>query len=150
MKLMVRILRVLPFACLAVLSLWVAGRSPLGRKPFHIDWSISVSELAQVVTKANHLISTAVFFLLATLAVGTNRLLLAFGLTMLVGVGWELAETTVVGHHARLIDLVPDLIGTLTGLVLVVLARWVIRSIRNREGDVSDSQFERAGASPPS
>ena len=82
MKPTVRILRVLPFACLAVLSLWVAGRSPLGRKPFHIDWSISVSELAQVVTKAPHLISTAVFFLLATLAVGTNRLLLAFGLTM--------------------------------------------------------------------
>ena len=134
MKLTVRILRIVPFACLAVLSLWVAGRSPLGRKPFHIDWSISVSELAQVVTKTPHLISTAVLFLLATLAVG-NRLLLAFGLTMLVGVGWELAETTVVGHHARLIDLVPDLIGTLSALVFVVLARWVVQRIRSREGD---------------
>ena len=135
MKLTVRILRILPFVCLAVLSLWVAGRSPLGRKPFEFDWSTSGTELAQVVTKANHLISTAVFFLLATLAVGTNRLLLAFGLTMLVGLGWELAETTVVGHHARLIDLVPDLIGTLTGLVFVVFARLMVRRIRNREGD---------------
>src|SRR6266576_441851 len=136
MKLTVRILRILPFVCLVILSLWVAGRSPLGRKPFHIDWSISVSELAEVVTKAPHLISTAVFFLLATLAVGTNRLLLAFGLTMLVGIGWELAETTVVGHHARLIDLVPDLIGTLTGLVILVLARWIVRRIRKRKTDV--------------
>ena len=138
MKLTLRILRIVPFACLAVLSLWVAGSSPLGRKPFQFDWTISGSELAQVVTKANHLISTAVFLLLATLAVGTNRLLLAFGLTMLVGLGWELAETTVVGHHARLIDLVPDLIGTLTGLVLVVLARWIVRRIRNRQAEVNE------------
>ena len=138
MKLTVRILPVVPFACLAVLSLWVAGRSPLGRKPFQIDWSISASELAQVVTKVPHLIATAVFFLLATLAVGSNRLLLAFGLTMLVGVGWELAETTVVGHHARLIDLVPDLIGTLAALVIVVLARWIVQRIRNRQAEVSE------------
>ena len=150
MKLPLRILRIVPFACLAALSLWVAGRSPLGRKPFQFDWTISGSELAQVVTKAPHLISTAAFFLLATLAVGTNRLLLAFGLTMLVGVGWELAETTVVGHHARLIDLAPDLIGTLIGLLFVIVARWVVQRIRNRQAEVSDSQFERAGASPPS
>jgi len=150
MKLTVRILRIVPFACLAVLSLWVAGRSPLGRKPFQFDWTISGSEVARVVTKVPHLRATSVLFLLATLAVGTNRLLLAFVLTMLVGVGWELAETTVVGHHARLIDLVPDLIGTLTALVFVVLARWVVQRIRNRETEVSDSQFERAGASPPS
>lgn len=53
---------------------------------------------------------------------------------MVVGLGWELAETTVVGHHARLIDLAPDLIGTLTGLAFVVLARWIVQRIRNREG----------------
>jgi hypothetical protein len=53
---------------------------------------------------------------------------------MLVGVGWELAETTVVGHNARLIDLAPDLIGTLAALVFVVLARSVVRRIGNREG----------------
>ena len=138
MKQTVRILRIVPFACLAILSLWVAGRSPLGRKPFQFDWSISGSELAQVVTKANHLISTAVFFLLATLAVGTNRLLLAFGLTMLVGVGWELAETTVVGHHARLIDLVPDLIGTLAAIVFVIFARWAVQRMRKRQAEVSE------------
>lgn len=138
MKLTVRILRIIPFACLVVLSLWVAGRSPLGRKPFQFDWSISGSELARVVTRVPHLRATAVLFLLATLAVGSNRLLLAFVLTMLVGVGWELAETTVVGHHARLIDLVPDLIGTLTALVFVVLARWVVQRIRNRQAEVSE------------
>ena len=139
MKLTVRILRVVPFASLAVLSLWVAARSPLGRKPFHFDWTISGSEVARAVTKVPHLRATAVLFLLATLAVGSNRLLLAFGLTMLVGVGWELAETTVVGHNARLIDLTPDLIGTLTAFGFVVLARWVARRIRNREAEVSDS-----------
>lgn len=101
MKLTVRMLRIVPFACLAVLSLWVAGRSPLGRRPFQFDWTISGSEVARVVTKVPHLRATAVLFLLATLAVGSNRLLLAFGLTMIVGVGWELAETTVVGHHAQ-------------------------------------------------
>jgi len=137
LRLTVRILRIVPFACLAVLSLWVAGRSPLGRKPFQFDWTISVSEVARAVTKVPHLRATAVLFLLATLAVGSNRLLLAFGLTMLVGVGWELAEATVVGHNARLSDLVPDLIGTITALVFVVLARLVVRRIGDREAVTS-------------
>jgi hypothetical protein len=138
MKLTLRILRIVPFACLAILSLWVAGSSPLGRKPFQFDWTISASELARVVTKVPHLRATAVLFLLATLAVGSNRLLMAFGITMLVGAGWELAETTVLGHHARLIDLVPDLIGTLTALVFVLLARWVVQRIRRRQAEVSE------------
>lgn len=134
MRLTVRILRVVPFASLAVLSLWVAGTGPRGRKSFQFDWTISGSELVRAVTKVPHLRATAVLFLLATLAVGSNRLLLAFGLTMLVGVGWELAEATVVGHNALLIDLAPDLIGTLTAVVFVVLARWVVLCIGNREG----------------
>jgi len=135
MRLLVRILRIVPFASLALLSLWVAGTGPRGHKPFRFDWTISGSELARAVTKVPHLRATAVLFLLATLAFGSNRLLLAFGLTMLVGVGWELAEATVVGHNARLIDLAPDLIGTMTALVFVTLARRIVLRIGKHEGN---------------
>ena len=135
MRLLVKILRIVPFASLAGLSLWVAGTGGRGRKAFQVDWTISGSELARAVTKVPHLRATAVLFLLATLTVGSNRLLVAFGLTMLVGIGWELAEATVVGHNARLIDLAPDLIGTLTALVFVALARWIVLRLGKREGN---------------
>lgn len=59
-----------------------------------------------------------VLFLLALLAVGMARAGLAAGLTVAAGVGWEVAETTVVGHHAALVDLLPDLVA--------VLAAWLV------------------------
>lgn len=49
-------------------------------------------------------------FAAADLSGADRRLVLALAMTMLVGLGWELAQTTVVGHNARLADLVPDLV----------------------------------------
>jgi hypothetical protein len=49
----------------------------------------------------------------AALAVGRGRLPMALGLTVLVGLGWELAEATGVGHHGCLADIAPDLASAL-------------------------------------
>src|SRR5438067_2405794 len=105
-----RIIRATPFAIVAALSIFVAAQAPYGRKPFHIDFSIAREDLAWSMTKVAHIRCIAVIFLLAVIAFGTRRLLLAFAATMLVGVGWELAESTVIRHHAAVADLAPDLV----------------------------------------
>jgi VanZ family protein len=72
------------------------------------------------MTKVPHLKWMVVLFLLALLAVGVKRAGTAAGLTLVVGVCWELAETTVVGHHAALTDLLPDLVAVLGSWVVIV------------------------------
>jgi len=125
---MMRILRGAPFVIVAALSIYVAAQAPHGRKPFAIDLSISRADLAWSMTKVAHLRSIAVIFLLAVLAVGTQRLMLAFALTMLVGVGWELAEATAIRHYARLADLAPNLVSGLAMLAVLAGIRWIVQT----------------------
>lgn len=77
-------------------------------------------------TKVPHLVGVAVLVLLAIVAFGTRRLRWAFLATMLVGAGWELCQTTVVGHHARIADLGPNLVGALTAIGIVAAVRSYI------------------------
>jgi hypothetical protein len=127
-----RVLRGAPFVIVAALSIFVAAQAPYGRKPFAIDFSISRADLAWSMTKVAHLRSIAIIFLLAVLMVGTQRLMLAFALTMLVGVGWELAETTVVRHHARLADLAPNFVSGLATLAVIAGIRWIFYARQRR------------------
>lgn len=113
-----------PFAVFAALTLWVAAGLPHGRKPFAVDLSLSASTLAESLSKVPHYRTTAVLFLCAAIAVGWRRPLAALLLTMLVGAGWELAESTAIGHTARLADLAPDLLAALGCLAVLLLARW--------------------------
>jgi hypothetical protein len=122
---LVRALRGAPFVIVAALSIFVAAQAPHGRKPFAIDFGISRPDLVRSMTKVAHLRSIAVIVLLAVVAVGTQRLMLAFALTMMVGVGWELAETTVVGHYARLADLAPNIVSGLATLAVIAGIRWI-------------------------
>jgi VanZ family protein len=124
-----RIARALPFAVASALSLWVVGQAPDGRKPFQVDLSLAAEDLARSMTKVPHFRSIAILFLMAALAVGSRRLLLALGLTMLVGLGWEAAETTVIGRHARLADLAPNLAAGAASLVTVLVVRWGVVSL---------------------
>jgi len=130
---LMRVLRGAPFVIVAALSIFVAAQAPHGRKPFAIDFSISLDDLARSMTKVAHLRSIAVIFLLAVLAVGTQRLMLAFGLTMLVGVGWELSEATVVRHYARLADLAPNVVSGLTTLAVIAGIRWIFNARHKRQ-----------------
>jgi VanZ family protein len=49
-------------------------------------------------------------------------------LTVLIGAGWELCQTTVVGHYARLSDLAPDTLGAFIGCMLAAGSLWVVES----------------------
>ena len=78
------------------------------------------------MTKVPHLQSIAILFLLAVIALGVRRLGAAFAITMSIGVAWEIAEATVVGHHARLSDLAPDLVAALLAIGFVAGLRRVL------------------------
>lgn len=128
-----RIARIAPFAVVGSLSLIAAARAPQGRKPFQMDLTISIDDLARSMTKVPHLRSIAVLFLLAVVAFGAHRLARAFWSTTLLGIGWELAQTTVVGHNARLADLAPNLTAALLCLALIAGIRWLrLRQPRTR------------------
>jgi hypothetical protein len=126
------VLRWPPFAAFAGLTLWVAAGFPHGRKPFAVDLSLSASTLAESLGKVPHYRTTAVLFLCAVIAVGVRRPMVALLLTMLVGAGWELAESTAIGHTARLADRAPDLAASLACLAALLLVRWGITRWRRR------------------
>jgi VanZ family protein len=122
-------IRWLPFAYVVCSSVWVTSRAPRGRKPFTFDVDMSVEAMGRALTKVPHMTSSAIVFLIALLATGTRRIWLAVGLSLMVGLIWELAQTTVVGHNARLADLLPDMVGVLPLAAAVALLRalWLRR-----------------------
>ena len=130
-----RLVRWLPFPALAFLSVWVAAAAPEGRKPFSLNLDISPSTLAHVAVKPIHFRATAVLCLLAILAVGHRRLLSAFALTLFVAFAWELAQATVVGHNARLADMLPNIIGAggTTGIFAAASRLWWQPRLRDRQ-----------------
>ena len=125
-----RTLRALPFVFVALLSIYVAGSAPHGRKPFHVGWSVAPDDLAFAMTKAAHWKSIAVILLLAAIAFGVRRLYVPFAATMLVGVGWEIAEATVVGHYARVADLAPNIASGILTVAVLAAIRQLCRSRR--------------------
>ena len=125
-----RIVRATPFVVFAGLSLIVAARAPHGRHAFQFDLSLSASDISRSLTKVPHLRGYAVLLLLAVLALGVHRLLLALLTCSALGIACELAQATVVGHHARLADLAPNFLGCLASLLLIVGVRAFLSSQR--------------------
>jgi VanZ family protein len=115
------VVRWLPFAAAALSSLIMSALAPEGRRAFHIEWSLSLDAIEFSIVKAPHIGATALLALLAVLGGGRQRWPLALALTVLVGGGWELGQTTVIGHTARLADLAPDTLGALVGCLLGAL-----------------------------
>jgi len=122
-------LRWMPFAATALFSLVMSAMAPEGRRPFHIDWSLSAAALEFSIVKAPHIGATALLAWLAVFAGGRTRWPLGLLLTVLVGAGWELCQTTVIGHYARLSDLAPDTLGALIGCLLGVVSLWTLEPI---------------------
>jgi hypothetical protein len=116
-----RWLRIAPFLVLALFSICMAARAPAGRKPFTFDFDVTPAALSEALSNPLHICGSAGLLVAAVLATGLRRIPLAIGLTVLVGLSWEVAQTTVVGHHARLRDLVPDLAGALMAAVSIQL-----------------------------
>jgi VanZ family protein len=110
-----RLLRWLPFLAASAYSTLSSAAAPDGRKPFVIDWSLSPAAIEFSITKQPHIGAAAILGLLAMIAVGRRRMPLALMMTMAIGAAWELGQSTVIGHTARLSDLLPDAVGALLG-----------------------------------
>ena len=117
-----RLLRWLPFVAAAMFSLVMAAQAPDGRHAFDIDWSLGRDALALSIVKAPHIGAGAALALLAVFATGREQWRLALLLTVLVGAGWELCQSTVVGRSARVCDLAPDAVGALLGCAMGMLS----------------------------
>jgi VanZ family protein len=130
------VLRLLPFVALSLASIWAAGRAPYGRRPPQMDFTITPEAIANALTKTPHISSMAVLFVFALVGTGYSRSWLAALLTFLVGVGWELMQTTVIGHNPRVVDIFPNLVGI--GLA------WIIASV-----SVGISRWSRSRTASP-
>lgn len=75
-----------------------------------MDFTVTFEAIANALTKVPHIASMAMLFVLAVLATGYSRMWLAVVLTFLVGVSWELVQTTVIGHNPVLSTSSPTLL----------------------------------------
>lgn len=127
-----KIIRILPFTALALASIWAANRAPDGRRPPQMDFTVTFEAIVNALTKVPHIASMAMLFILAVLATGYSRIWLAAILTFLVGVSWELVQTTVIGHNPRIVDLFPNLVGIIIAWIMVSISFFLWRSSRSR------------------
>jgi VanZ family protein len=109
-----------PFLLAALSSLAIASLAPDGRRPFEFDWQISLATLSFSLAKADHIAACAALSALALFAAGRARWGVAMCLALLVGLGWELAQGTIVGRGPRLSDMAPDALGAALGCLLAI------------------------------
>ena len=128
----ITVLRVLPFTALALASIWAANRAPDGRRLPQMDFTVTPEAIANALTKVPHIASMAMLFVLAVLATGYSRVWLATVLTFLVGVSWELVQTTVIGHNPRIVDIFPNLVGIAVAWIIVSMSVFLWRLARSR------------------
>jgi VanZ family protein len=121
------VLRKLPFWLLAALTLMIAYRAPYGRRPPEFDFDMSWDAIVWALQKPLHIAACALLMVFGVLAYKWERWWLAAVLTMLVGLGWEIAQTTVVGHNPRLADLAPDFLGVVLGWLIVEGLRHALK-----------------------
>lgn len=122
-------LRWVPFVLAAIISTAMSFDAPQGRRPFFIDWDISGPSLGFSLFKEPHIGASALIGMLAVLAARRSRWWLALLLTVATGAAWELGQTTVIGHSARLADLLPDAVGGALGVAWGALMLWLAAGV---------------------
>ena len=97
-----------------------------------MDFTVTPEAIANALTKAPHIAAMAMLLVLAVFATGYSRIWLAAVLTFLVGVSWELVQTTVIGHNPRIAALFPNLVGIALAWIAVSVSVFLWRSARSR------------------
>ncbi|MEO5772532.1 MAG: hypothetical protein ABIQ32_00255 [Sphingomicrobium sp.] len=85
----------------------------------------------QSLTNYGHIINFFIFFLLTARqfrSPGWRSLAWSIALTMAMGVAVEVAEGISGAHHCKTVDLIPDFMGALLGLLAVVLTAMFARA----------------------
>lgn len=113
------VMRRLPFWMLAFATILIANHAPYGRKSYDFNWDLSWETIEFSIWKPLHIVACALLMVLGVLAYKWKHWPVAAVLTMAVGFSWEIAQTTVAGHNARIADLIPDLMGVVLGWLIV-------------------------------
>jgi hypothetical protein len=106
--------------------------------PQRCDFAFNEPVLTQSLSNYPHIILFALFFLVTARqfrSSGWQPLGWSVGLTMTMGAALEISEGLSGLHHCKAIDLVPDFIGTVIGLVVVLLARMFAGAARGRRSE---------------
>lgn len=88
----------------------------------------------QSLSNYGHIVSFFIFFLLTTAqfrSPGWRSLGWSLLVTMAMGVAVEIAEGLSGAHNCKTLDLIPDLIGAMLGLLVVVLGRTITGNVEN-------------------
>jgi VanZ family protein len=103
--------------------------------PQRCDLTFNTPVLIQSLTNYPHIILFSFFFLVTMRQFHLSdwrSWAWSVGLTMAMGAALEIAEALSGLHHCKTVDLVPDFIGALLGVIIAILARRVASSRRSR------------------
>ena len=96
--------------------------------PHRCDLAIDKQVLIQSLGNYPHMVLFFLFFLVTARQFrlfGWHSLGWSIGLTMTMGAAVEIAEALTGMHHCKASDLLPDFIGAMFGVAVVVLAKMV-------------------------
>jgi len=93
-------------------------------EPKRCDLAFDLSYAIHSLSNYGHIVAFFFFFLMTTRqfrVLGWKSLGWSIGLTMAMGVAVEIAEGLSGAHHCKTVDLFPDFVGALLGMMVVVL-----------------------------
>lgn len=103
--------------------------------PQSCDLAFNEPVFTQSLSNYPHIILFLLFFLVTARqfrSFGWQSLGWSIGLTMAMGAALEMSEGLSGLHHCKTIDLVPDFIGTMIGVLVVLLARMIATATRDK------------------
>jgi hypothetical protein len=121
------------FAFLGLLYFPAVGGFRVDPKP--CDLMFDLPQAVQSLSNYGHIIVFGFFFLMTTRqfrSSGWRPFAWSIGLTMAMGVAVEVAEGLSGQHHCKTVDLIPDFMGVLLALVIVVLGRTMASAMLSR------------------
>jgi VanZ family protein len=116
--------------------------------PQRCDFAFNTPVFIQSLSNYPHITQFSLFFLVTVRqfrSPGWQSLGWSTGLTMLMGAAVEAAEGVSGLHHCKAIDLVPDFVGAMLGVMVVLLARRIASAKHSRRND-GDSPKQEAQA----
>ena len=107
--------------------------------PKPCDLALDLPLAIQSLSNYGHIIIFSFFFLMTTRQFrlsGWRPWGWSIGLTMAMGAAVEIAEGLSGVHHCKTVDLIPDFMGALLGLMLIILGGMVAGAmLSRRKGD---------------
>jgi len=116
--------------------------------PKRCELTFDIATAVQSLSNFGHVIICFVFFLITVAQFprpGWQSLSWSVALTMAMGVAIETAEGLSGAHHCKTLDLIPDFVGALVGLLVVLLARMITNGQRVRPEQVTFERGDQPG-----